>query len=136
MYMKRSSYFLMFIFLAILYFSCLTNGDEKIIREKFVVNNKKTDPCLDCNNQCKPDYKELCLKTVKSCIDCKRTKNTIVPKSWLTIEKNNEEIYELSKNLNPEILVVNQLINNDNTNTKGIQPAMTNIEINATTIRC
>ena len=129
--MKRSSYLIILIFLAILYFSCLTNGDDLIIKETFVVNKNRIDPCLDCNKQCKPDYSKLCLNTVQSCIDCKRTKTTIVPKSWLTIEKNNQEVYELSKNLNPEILVVNQLINNDNTNTKGVQPTMTNIEINA-----
>lgn len=133
MNLNRSTYLMILIFLAVLYFSCFKNKVNKQIQEGFVVNEKKKDPCLECANECGPypNYDQLCLSTAQACINCKNSKQSIIPKSWVTIEKNNDEIYDLSKNLKPEILIINQLINTDNNNTLGVQPPMTNIEISA-----
>lgn len=129
MKLKRSTYLIILIFLAVFYFSYF-----KKTKEGFVENSQLKESCLECKEQCSPNYDELCLKTVQSCIDCKNTKKEILPKSWISIDRNNNNtnnIYELSKKINPEILVVNQLINANNIPTSGIQPTMTNIEISA-----
>ncbi len=129
MKLKRSTYLIILIFLAIFYFSYF-----KKTKEPFVENAKLKESCLDCKDQCSPNYDDLCLKTVQSCIDCENTKREILPKSWISIDRNNNNtnnIYELSRKINPEVLVVNQLINANNTPTSGIQPTMTNIEISA-----
>lgn len=135
MYMKlnRFTYFIILVVLAIFYYSCLQG---KKMYENFTnADNKKAEnSCLNCKSECSPNYSELCLKTVQSCIDCKNSKKETLPKSWISIERNkqnNNDIYELSKKMNPEVLVINQMINSDVMPNSGIQPPMTNIEVSA-----
>jgi len=133
MYMKlnRSVYFIILVVLAIFYYSCL-KGKEAY--ENFTNNKKTENSCLNCKSECSPNYSDLCLKTVQPCIDCRNSKLEVLPKSWINIDRNNDKnnnIYELSKRINPEILVVNQMINTDMIPNNGIQSPMTNIEISA-----
>tara|TARA_B100001063_G_scaffold89670_1_gene83522 strand:+ start:23251 stop:23781 length:531 start_codon:yes stop_codon:yes gene_type:complete len=132
MKLNRTTYFIILVVLAIFYFSCL-KGKE--VYENFTNNNKKSEnSCLNCKSECSPNYSDLCLKTVQSCIDCRNSKTDVLPKSWINIDrnkKNKDDIYELSKRMNPEILVVNQMINTDMMPNSGIQPPMTNIELSA-----
>ncbi len=134
MYMKfnRFTYLIILIFLAIFYFGYLKKNNK--VSESFLTTvDKLNDSCTDCESNCKPDYNELCLKTVQACVDCRSSKQGILPKSWISIEpsENQNDVYELSKKLNPEILIINQMVNTDNFPNSGIQPTMTNIQLSA-----
>ena len=136
MYMKlnRSTYLIILLFLAILYFSYLKKTKNEL-KDGFTTNKKLETSCIKCQSECSPNYTDLCMSTVKSCLDCKNSKKEILPKSRISLERNkenNEDIYELSKKLNPEVLVINQLISTDNiVPNNGIMPSMTNIQISA-----